>query len=229
MKPEFWNKQLGDGWSAILADLLSSEYANKLMNKLNSEYNRTTVYPKKTNVFRAFRETPWEDLRVVILGQDPYHDGKATGLAFANGFDMKDLVKSPSLRKIEDLHQGYKGIDHSHFVFDPSMVSWTKQGVLMLNTALTVQKGQAGSHSKYWKKFTEGVLKTIAENRPDCIFMLWGAHAKAYKPLIKNCNVLEFVHPAYASYKNMEWECPNFNEANSILEDANGPEYRILW
>ena len=112
---------------------------------------------------------------------------------------------------------------------DTSLESWTKQGVLLLNTALTVEKGLAGSHTKYWKKFTEGVLKTIAENRPDCIFMLWGGHAKAYKPLIKNCNVLEFVHPAYASYKKIDWKCPNFNQANSILESANGSEYRILW
>lgn len=228
MKPEFWNKQLGDGWSAVLADLLSSEYADKLMNKLNSEYSRTTVYPKKTNVFRAFRETPWEDLRVVILGQDPYHDGSATGLAFGNAWNPSNIKVSPSLRKIEDYHHS-GAIDYSHFVFDLSMESWAKQGVLMLNTALTVEKGRAGSHTKYWKKFTEGVLKTIAEHRPDCIFMLWGGHAKAYKPLVKNCNVLEFVHPAYASYKKIDWKCPNFDQANSILEGANGSEYRILW
>jgi uracil-DNA glycosylase len=229
MKPEFWNKQLGDGWSAILADLLSSEYADKLMNKLNSEYGRTTVYPKKSNVFRAFRETPWEDLRVVILGQDPYHDGRATGIAFANDFDPSRLNLSPSLDKIADLHQKHFGIEHSHFAFDPSLEPWTKQGVLMLNTALTVEKGRAGSHTKYWKKFTEGVLKTIAEWRPDCIFMLWGGHAKAYKPLVKNCNVLEFVHPAYACYKHIDWKCPNFDEANSLLEASNGKESRILW
>ena len=198
------------------------------MDKLNSEYSRTTVYPSKTNVFRAFRETPWEDLRVVILGQDPYHDGSATGLAFANAWDPNNLKISPSLKKIEDYHNS-EDIDHSLFVLDTSLESWTKQGVLLLNTALTVEKGLAGSHTKYWKKFTEGVLKTIAENRPDCIFMLWGGHAKAYKPLIKNCNVLEFVHPAYASYKKIDWKCPNFNQANSILESANGSEYRILW
>lgn len=228
MNTEFWNKQLGEGWSAILADLLSSEYADKLMDKINDEFSRTVVYPKKKNVFRAFRETSWEDLRVVILGQDPYHDGSATGLAFGNNWSPSDIKISPSLKKIEDYHHS-GAIDNSHFVFDSTMESWTEQGVLMLNTALTVEKGKAGSHTKYWKKFTEGVLQTIAEHRPDCIFILWGSHAKAYKPLIKNCHVLEFIHPAYASYKKIDWECPNFNQANSILEEANGPEYRILW
>ena len=228
MNLEFWNKQLGEDWSAILADLLSSEYADKLLNKLNDEYNAGVVYPKKSDVFRAFRETPWKDLRVVILGQDPYHDGSATGLAFANKLDLNNIRYSPSLQKIENLHRR-SGIEHSSLLLDSSLESWTKQGVLMLNTALTVKQKQAGSHTKYWKKFTHGVLETIAEWRPDCIFMLWGNHAKAFKPLIKNCIVLEYVHPAYANYRGIGWDCPNFNEANKILEDANGPEYQILW
>ena len=228
MEHEFWNKQLGKGWSAALADLLSSEYADKLINKLNEEYSTETIYPKKTDVFRAFRETPWEDLRVVILGQDPYHDGSATGLAFANELDLSNLRLSPSLQKIDDLHRR-SGMEHSSLILNPALTDWSKQGVLMLNTALTVKQRCAGSHSKYWKKFTQGVLETIAEWRPDCIFMLWGNHAKAFKPLVKNCNVLEYVHPAYANYTGKPWECPNFNEANEILEAANGPEFRILW
>jgi uracil-DNA glycosylase len=224
MKTEFWNNQLGEGWSAALADLLSSEYMGKLMDKVREEYRLGTVYPEKPRVFRAFRETPWNDLRVVILGQDPYHNGSATGLAFAN----EGEVTSPSLRKIEDLHHRY-GIDHSHFCFDPSLESWAKQGVLMLNTALTVKKGQAGSHTKYWKKFTEGVLKTIAENKPDCIFMLWGNDAKSFKPVVGNCRVLEYAHPAYACYKGIDWNCDGFNKANELIESSNGSEFRILW
>jgi uracil-DNA glycosylase len=224
MKPEFWNNQLGEGWSAILADLLSSEYMGKLMTKVKEEYRLGPVYPDKPNVFRAFRETPWENLRVVILGQDPYHNGSATGLAFAN---VGESI-SPSLKKIEDLHHRY-GIDNSHFVFDPSLESWAAQGVLLLNTALTVQKGKAGSHTKYWKKFTEAVLETISKNRPDCIFMLWGNDAKAFKPFLGSCRVLEYVHPAYACYKGIDWNCPNFNEANELLEFSNGTEFKILW
>tara|TARA_R110002153_G_scaffold32343_1_gene97869 strand:- start:319 stop:1005 length:687 start_codon:yes stop_codon:yes gene_type:complete len=228
MKNNFWKKQLGEGWSAVLADLLSSEYADKLINKLNEEYNTETVFPEKTNVFRAFRQTPWEDLRVVILGQDPYHDGSATGLAFANTLTPDNLKMSPSLKKIDNWHHK-EGIKHSTFAMDTSLESWASQGVLMLNTALTVKQKEAGSHTKYWKKFTHEVLKTIAEWRPDCIFMLWGNHAKSFKPLIKSGIVLEYVHPAYASYRGIEWECPNFNEANRIIEGANGPEFQILW
>tara|TARA_R110000751_G_C13728477_1_gene476256 strand:- start:54 stop:746 length:693 start_codon:yes stop_codon:yes gene_type:complete len=228
LEPDFWKKQLGEGWSAILADLLSSEYADKLLNKLNEEYKRTTVYPKKSEVFRAFKETPWENLRMVILDREPYQDGKATGLAFANKFNPNNLTLSPSLREIEKLHQRYE-IEHSHFVFDSSMASWAEQGILLLNTTLTIEKGNTESHTKYWKKFTEEVLKTIAEWRPDCIFMLWGNHAKSFKPLIKNCNVLENIHPNYAVNCKLDWKCPNFDQANKILEDANGPEYKILW
>ena len=228
MNLEFWNKQLGKGWSAVLADLLSSEYADKLLNKLNEEYKRTTVFPKKSEIFRPFRETPWEDLRIVILNKEPYHDGKATGLALANNFDTNNLTLSPPLREIEKLHQRYE-IEHSHFVFDPSMVSWAEQGVLLLNTFLTVEKGKSESHSKYWKKFTYEVLETIAKWRPDCIFMLWSTNAKEYKPLIKNCHILEDIHPNYAVNCKIDWKCPNFDQANKIIEDANGPEYKILW
>jgi uracil-DNA glycosylase len=228
MSLKFWNKQLGKGWSAVLADLLSSKYGDKLLNKLNEEYKRTTVYPKKAEVFRAFRETPWEDLRVVILNKEPNHDGKATGLALANGFDTSNLTLSPSLREIEKLHQRYE-IEHSHFVFDSSMVSWAEQGVLLLNTSLTVEKGKSESHSKYWKKFTHGVLETIAKWRPDCIFMLWSTNTKELKPLIKNCHILENIHPNYAVNCKIDWKCPNFDQANKIIEDANGPEYKILW
>jgi len=228
MKNNFWKKQLGEGWSAILADLLSSEYANKLVNKLNEEYSTTTVFPEKANVFRAFRETPWQDLRVVVLGQDPYHDGSATGLAFANNLTIENLKMSPFLEKIDNCHHK-EGIKHATFVMDTSLESWANQGVLMLNTALTVRQGQAGSHTKYWKKFTHEVLKTIAECRPDCIFMLWGNHAKSFKPLLKNGIVLEYVHPAQSIYEKVDWKCPNFNEANKILEGANGPEFQILW
>jgi len=222
-------KQIHPTWWTHLSHEFKKDYMLSLNKRIEQDLaNAIKVFPPKGKMFSAFSKNSLNDIKVVIIGQDPYHDGRATGLAFANEIDFDNLSPSPSLRKIEDVFS-YGDINHTDLVFDHSLTRWAKQGVLMLNTALTVEKGRPGSHSKYWKKFTEGVLKTIAEWRPDCIFMLWGGHAKAYKPLLKGCTVLESVHPVYASYKGVRWQCNNFNEANEILEAANGAEFRILW
>lgn len=226
MKTEFWKTQLGEEWSAALADLLSSEYAEKLLAKVNSLYKETVVYPKKSDVFRAFRLTGFKDVRVVILGQDPYHDGSSTGLAFANSRALPDVSMSPSLKKI---HGAWEKVSHGHFYFDDTLEPWAEQGVLLLNTALTVEKRKPGSHTKYWKKFTEGVLSAINRDRPDVICLLWGKQAQEYKPLLNNCTVLEYSHPASAIYNGTDWDCPHFDQVNEILTKSNGPEFQILW
>ena len=218
---EFWTKQIGEGWAKRLQGTLKSEYMNKLMDFLNTEFKEKKIYPEKANVFRAFRETSYEELKVVILGQDPYYKEKmATGLAFGNRFDV--VGYSPSLIKIfqqveREFHDGL------YLDFDWSMQDWANQGVLMLNTALTVIHGNPGSHSKPWDKFTTAVINEINEYNSGIIFLLWVAHAKKYKSIIGgHHHVLMYEHPAYAVRQSRDWKCPHFKEVNKILEEKYG-------
>lgn len=227
-----WKNHLGE-WYKIpeIKDLVSSPYMKKVLLYLNKEYNNKIIYPKKQKVFKAFKLCNPDKLKVVILGQDPYHDGSATGLAFAN--DINKLRLSPSLEKIQDTVET-NVYENLNLGFDTTLESWAEQGVLLLNTSLTVQRDQANSHFKVWKRFTSIILDIISENYPGTIFMLWGKQANTYVKgdqydLRDNCNVLTSIHPAAASYNKVFWECDNFNKANNIIREQNGQEFCIKW
>ena len=187
------------------------------------------MYPSKENVFRCFRETPFNDVRIVMLGQDPYHDGRSVGLAFAN--ENSHIVPSPSLKiilqEVED--SVYQGFDFQTTInFD--LTSWAHQGVLLLNTALTVQKGKAGSHTDNWVFFTRAVLKALTEGHTGLIYMLWGNHAKSYKHLINPAQnfILEAAHPAAEAYGSGGFlGCGHFVKCNEILKACNSDQ--IKW
>jgi uracil-DNA glycosylase len=211
---KFWELNVGREWSRSLP----FTQFNKLVEEVDALSDKITMYPAKADIFKAFRLTQPSNLKVVILGQDPYPTPKkATGLSFAN-FNEDLGAASPSLKVIwncieKEFHNGLV-LD-----FDFSLESWAKQGVMMLNTALTVEAGKAGSHIKIWDNFTRTVIKHINETYPDTIFILWGKYAEAYEPL---CNiVLKYVHPAYSLYSHTNWNCPNFKEANKILLEQN--------
>lgn len=225
-----FDKLFGD-WNNYLKDFFKSNYIHNLFLFINEVYNSNTkVEPlTKSKIFKAFKLTQMKDLKVVIIGQDPYPDGSATGLAFANEDEVRG-VTSPSLLKIsecieQNVKQGF------NLDFDPTLISWAEQGVLLLNTALTVQKYKIGSHSKYWKKFTTEIIKTINDNKPGTVFLLWGEHAKSYKHLInKDLHyVLEYYHPSYAARNKFFWNCTHFNEVNKIIEENNGKSECINW
>jgi len=184
--------QLGD-WGKILGPLIDDPRFNDTRKAIVEHNLNNVVYPNPENVFRAFELCQLKDLRVVILGQDPYHNGQATGLAFGvNGGRIP-----PSLRII------YKELcdqfDYTPDDFDYSLEHWSKQGVLMLNTALTVNAKQPGSHSDIWKWWTKEVIKRICEYKRHTIFVLWGKHAQSYKDLI-HIAVLQAAHPAAEAY-----------------------------
>ena len=155
----------GEGWYGLLGDLLTSEDFKNIGNTLNK--SKKKYYPERENIFNAFKLCPLYKLKVVILGQDPYHDGSATGLAFSNRSDSTTL--SPSLRNIfkEVENNTSNGLKLDQ---DPNLERWAKQGVLLLNTALTVEKGNPGSHAKLWDSFTKEVLKKIFEYNKRWLF-----------------------------------------------------------
>ena len=229
MKININSSKLFNTWNGPINKLIESNYFNGLLNFLKKNYKYLNICPEQKNVFKAFELTDYNNLKVVILGKDPYSDGKsATGLAFAN--EDKGGVISPSLVKIKECIETtiYNGLNLD---FNPNLESWAEQGVLLLNTALTVEKDKIGSHEIYWKEFTKTVIETINDNHSGIIFMLWGKDAQAFDILInkKKHYVLKDRHPAYADYNNIAWNCNHFTEANKLIEENNGKEFCIKW
>ena len=222
---QYWEERLGKSWTLRLKDTLRSDYGEKLVDWINERYSKEVTLPEKENIFKAFRHTPFEDVKVVIIGQDPYPDGNATGLAFGNNTDK--FYFNPSLMNIFHCieEKFYNGLT---FDFDWTLESWANQGVLLLNTALTVKKGYPGSHSRPWVDFIKAVIQALNNYSSGIIFMLWGNHAKKVGKLVsENHYKLECEHPVAASYGLRPWRCDNFEEANKILLKNNNLE--IKW
>jgi uracil-DNA glycosylase len=188
------------------------------------------VYPAFDICFRAL-QLPLQDVRVVILGQDPYHDGSATGFSFANDFKLKGKI-SPSLKIIfDEIERSVYGgcmLDK-----DPSLEPWASQGVLLLNTALTVQKGKPGSHTELWKLLTYKILNVLRENVVGVTYLLWGRHAQEYIGCIDDVrnNILTAPHPASELYSPGSGfiGCDHFVKVNRLIEESNGESFKIRW
>jgi uracil-DNA glycosylase len=190
-----WTSKLGD-WEPHLAPILSSKSFRRIQDEIK-RYRQLgqTVYPKGEDAFRAFELCQLENTKVVIIGQDPYHNGSATGLAFGvNGTPIP-----PSLNVIR--RELCAQFDHVPEEFDNSLEHWASQGVLLLNTALSVLKGRAASMSQLWQWFTPMVVKLICKHKPGTIFVLWGRHAQSYRKYITHdCIVYTAPHPAAELY-----------------------------
>lgn len=181
-------------WQELLKDELNSLNFAKIISFLNSQ--TATIYPPKELIFNAFNLCKPSDLKVIIIGQDPYHNaGEAMGLAFSTPNNIKT---PPSLKNI--FKELFDDLDCDIFTSRSSdLTSWAKQGVLLLNTALTVEQNRPASHSKIgWQIFTAGVIRTINAKFDHCVFMLWGNHARALSSLINPAShlVLEAAHPS---------------------------------
>ena len=170
-----------------------------VLSKLGPEYKRKPICPTQSDVFKAFEVCPYDKLKVVMLGQDPYpQKGVATGILFGNKEGTRDKDLSPSLQIIKEAAINFE-IPHNCIIFDPTLESWAKQGILMINSALTVEMNKIGSHVMLWRPFIASLLKKLSENDTGIIYVLFGKQAQTFKPYInKQFNtVLEENHPAY--------------------------------
>lgn len=189
-------------------------------DKILPTWPGAAFYPSPKQVFRAFNECPTDEIKVVILGMDPYFDGSANGLCFDNTHKADGKKVSPSLKNvikemIEDIGEGVKVLENKTSFLEhlPS------QGVLLINTALTVEPDKAGSHTKLWKPFTDQLIKDL-QTKDNIVWILWGNHAKSYKPLIINQthHILEGVHPMpLAANRSGFFGGKYFSKANTIL------------
>lgn len=208
---------LGNSWDALLADQFSAPYYLELREFLKTEYRSRTIYPPMGDIFNALRATPYEKVKVVILGQDPYHGpGQAHGMCFSV---QKGVEPPPSLKNIfKELEQelGISPPDHGY------LQKWAEEGVLLLNTVLTVRAGAAASHrGKGWEQLTDRVIALLNDRPEPMVFMLWGSHARAKKALLTNPNhlVLECAHPSPLSAYNGFFGCGHFKRANEFLNE----------
>jgi uracil-DNA glycosylase len=209
--------RIAESWKALLQDEFDKPYFEELVRFVKSEYSTTTIYPAAKNIFRAFDRCPLEKLKVVIIGQDPYHgEGQAHGLCFS----VEDGVAfPPSLQNI------FKEIASDLGKPTPAsgcLDRWAEQGVLLLNAVLTVRAHQAASHAgRGWEQFTDAVVRKINEQREGIVYMLWGSYAQkkgAVADSRKNL-ILKSVHPSPLSVYRGFFGCKHFSQANEYLRN----------
>lgn len=214
------NVRIEPSWAKHLSDEFEKEYFAELTKFVKNEYKNGAVYPAPKNIFRAFDLCPFEKVKVVVLGQDPYHgERQANGLAFA--VNASERVP-PSLQNIFKEIESDLGKPLIHT--DGDLTRWAKQGVLLLNATLTVRAHQAGSHQeKGWEQFTDAVIRALSEEREHLVFMLWGNYAKAKGAHIDRSKhlVLEAPHPSPFSAASGFFGSRHFSKANEYLISHN--------
>jgi len=207
---------LNDSWWQQLNDEFNKPYYQELREMLKREYAEHTVYPEPNDIYNALHYTSYESVKVVILGQDPYHGpGQAHGLSFSV---QPGVNPPPSLRNIFIELQNDIGADIPNH---GSLVSWAKQGVLLLNTVLTVRRGQANSHKgKGWEQLTDSIIDVLNKRDKPVVFILWGRHAQMKKERIDTSKhfIIQSPHPSPFSARNGFFGSRPFSRANQYLE-----------
>lgn len=207
---------IGNKWDILLKEEFQKDYFQNLLNFIKEEYKEKIIYPKQNEVFNAFRYTDFEKVKVVILGQDPYHGpNQAEGLSFSV---KNEVQKPPSLQNIFKELESDLGIP---FPKANSLKPWAKQGVLLLNAVLTVEEHKPTSHKdKGWETFTDDVIKIINQKEDPVVFILWGAYARNKKQLITNPKhlIIESAHPSpFSAYHGFFGSKP-FSRTNEFLK-----------
>lgn len=211
--------QMDKSWDSMLGEQLQSDYFKELLDFLREEYEQQTIFPERENIFRALNETPYDKVKAVILGQDPYHgEGQAQGLSFS----VQPGVKlPPSLRNI---YIELQDDINCSLPENGSLVKWAKEGVLLLNTVLTVRKGEPASHAKKgWEMFTDEIIKKLDQRNQPIVFILWGKHAQQKMQLINSSKhfVIESAHPSPFSARKGFFGSKPFSKTNDYLRSQN--------
>ena len=215
---------IGNDWDDILKDIYQKEYYNKIKDKVRYEYNHKTIFPPANKVFYALRMTPYKSVKVVILGQDPYHGvGEANGLCFSVNHGIK---MPPSLNNIYKELYSDLGITRT----DTDLTDWASQGVLLLNSVLTVEKDKPASHKFVgWEEFTDEIIMKLNDHDTPIVFILWGNFAKSKIKYITNPKhlIISSSHPSPFSVNYGFFGSKPFSKTNELLRKNNLEE--IKW
>ena len=219
-----FNEYLGK-WSEVI----NKRVLDIILNKLELEYKTKLICPMQRDVFKAFKLCSYDELKVVMVGQDPYpQKGVATGILFGNKKETRNENLSPSLQVIRKTIIDLENSDNC-ITFDPTLENWAKQGILMLNSALTVEMNKVGSHTMLWRPFISDLLQKLSNSRTGIIYVLFGRQAQTFKPYInKQFNtVLEERHPAYFARTGEKMPDTIFKEVNELIR--NKYKIPIIW
>ena len=219
------NVRIAEDWKAILADEFEKPYFATLTDFVRAEYASGEIFPMGKNIFRAFDKCPFDELKVVIIGQDPYHGvGQANGLCFS----VNDGVPFPP--SLQNIFKEVNSDTGAPIPVSGNLDRWAEQGVLLLNSVLTVRAHQAASHAgRGWEQFTDAVVRAIAERKSGVVYMLWGSYAQrkgAIANPAKNL-ILKSVHPSPLSSYRGFFGCRHFSQANHYLRSIGKSE--IIW
>ncbi|MAR65445.1 MAG: uracil-DNA glycosylase [Flammeovirgaceae bacterium] len=207
--------KIEESWNNVLEKFFNKDYFKLLVEKVRNEYKFNTIYPKGDKIFNAFNLCPFDSLKVVIIGQDPYHGkGQANGLSFSV---EKNIKIPPSLKNIFiELKNNYPEYEYSN----GDLTRWANQGVLLLNSILTVRKSEPGSHTNIgWEKFTDFVIKNISSEKSNIVFLLWGKYAQSKSRLIDDNKhlILKSPHPSPFSAHKGFFKNFHFKKTNEYL------------
>ena len=210
---------IGNDWDIVLKNVFEGEGFNNFLNVVKNEYSKNTCYPKYENIFNALKATPYGNVKVVIIGQDPYHgEGEAHGLSFS----VQDGIKfPPSLQNIFKELRDDLGYDIPK---SGNLTKWAKEGVLLLNSILTVEANKPLSHKDLgWQRLTDHIIKLINMKNEPVVFILWGSYARSKKVFITNKKhlVIESVHPSPLSAYNGFFGSKPFSKTNNFLKQNN--------
>ena len=208
---------IGNKWDEILKDEFEKPYFKELMEFVTNEYKNKIIYPYFPNIFNALKYTDYDDVKVVIIGQHPYHGmGEAHGLSFSV---LEGVAKPPSLKNIFKELKDDLGIEEPKY---GNLEPWTREGVMLLNSVLTVEKDKPASHqNKGWERFTDEIIRKINEKQKPVVFILWGNFARSKKSLITNNlhYIIEAAHPSPFSANKGFFGTKPFSKANKFLKE----------
>lgn len=204
-----------ESWKRVLGSEFEKEYFKTLRDFIHSEYRNKTIYPPAKQIFNAFDSCPFESVKVVILGQDPYHEPSQ-----AHGLSFSVLPPCPPPPSLVNIYKEIRSDVGTLVSANGDLTAWSRQGVLLLNATLTVEAHKAGSHqNKGWETFTDSAIKALAENREHLVFMLWGSYAQRKGAFIDRSRhlVLQAPHPSPLSAYRGFFGCKHFSSANAYL------------
>lgn len=217
--------RIADDWKAVLAEEFDKPYFKELVDFVRAEYAAGTVFPKGRDIFRAFDKCPFDNLKVVIIGQDPYHgEGQANGLCFS----VSDGIPFPP--SLQNIFKEVNSDTGAPIPQSGNLDRWAEQGVLLLNAVLTVRAHQAASHAgRGWEQFTDAVVRAIAARKSGVVYMLWGSYAQRKGAIADPANnlILKSVHPSPLSSYRGFFGCKHFSAANNYLRSIGKTE--IIW
>lgn len=219
------NVTIEESWKRVLGSEFEKEYFKTLRDFIHSEYRNKIIYPPAKQIFNAFDSCPFESVKVVILGQDPYHEPSQ-----AHGLSFSVLPPCPPPPSLVNIYKEIRSDVGTLVSANGDLTDWSRQGVLLLNATLTVEAHKAGSHqNKGWETFTDSAIKALAENREHLVFMLWGSYAQRKGAFIDRSRhlVLQAPHPSPLSAYRGFFGCKHFSSANAYLS-ANGLS-PIVW